>query len=75
MPSTVMPGRSCTDFGGVLITPFLITLTLVLDPSVRKPSRSITVSLAPLSTAYCFINTLPSNDVLLMSQCSQRSSA
>ncbi len=75
MPSTVIPGSSCTVFGGMAITPFLMTLMLVLEPSVKNPSRSITVSLAPWSIAYCFISTLPSNEVLLISQCSQRSSA
>src|SRR5512134_591494 len=73
--SYVMPGRICTLLRGAIRVPPATIIVLVLEPSVRNPSRSITVSLAPWSIAYCFIRTLPSSDVLLMSQCSQRSSA
>jgi hypothetical protein len=41
---------------------------LLAEPSVRKPSRNITHSIAPASIAAWRASTLPSSEVDLMSQ-------
>ncbi|MNT60898.1 hypothetical protein D3C72_1985090 [compost metagenome] len=63
------------SLGGAITRPSRTTHTLDADASVSQPSRNWIASITPCSTACCAASTLPSSDVDLIWQFSQRRSS
>src|SRR5437879_11947769 len=70
-----MPSRIRLSLGGAISLPFFTIQTLDAEASVRKPSRNWIASSASFSDAYCAASTLPSSEIDLISQRSQRLSS